>query len=65
MSYVIILHPAVLIYYFHIFITSSVSCAFNNIKPAARLAQSVERLTADREVAGLILGAGPICSVLK
>ena len=29
------------------------------------LAQSVERLTAEREVAGLILGAGPILRVLK
>ena len=32
---------------------------------AAGLAQSVERLTAEREVAGLIPGAGPILRVLK
>ena len=31
----------------------------------ARLAQSVERLTAEREVAGSIPGAGPILGVLK
>ena len=33
--------------------------------PAAGLAQSVERLTAEREVTGLIPGAGPILRVLK
>ena len=33
--------------------------------PAAGLAQSVERLTAEREVAGSIPGAGPILRVLK
>ena len=32
---------------------------------AAGLAQSVERLTAEREVAGSIPGAGPILRVLK
>ena len=32
---------------------------------AAGLAQSVERLTAEREVAGLIRGLGPILRVLK
>ena len=32
---------------------------------AAGLAQSVERLTAEWEVAGLIPGAGPILRVLK
>ena len=32
---------------------------------AAGLAQSVERLTAEREVAGSILGAGPIFRVIK
>ena len=32
---------------------------------AAGLAQAVERLTAEREVAGSILGAGPILRVLK
>ena len=32
---------------------------------AAGLAQSVERLTAEREVAGSILRAGPILRVLK
>ena len=32
---------------------------------AARLAPSVERLTAEREVAGSILGAGPILKFLK
>ena len=32
---------------------------------AARLAQSVERLTAEREVAGSFPGAGPILRVLK
>ena len=32
---------------------------------AAGLAQSVERLTEEREVAGSILGAGPIFRVLK
>ena len=31
----------------------------------ARLAQSVERLTAEREVAGSITGAGPLLRVLK
>ena len=33
--------------------------------PAAGLAQSIERLTAEREVAGSIPGAGPILRVLK
>ena len=33
--------------------------------PAAGLAQSIERLTAAREVAGSIPGAGPILRVLK
>ena len=33
--------------------------------PAAGLPQSAERLIAEREVAGSILGAGPILSVLK
>ena len=32
---------------------------------AAGLAQSVECLTAEREVAGSILGAGPLLRVLK
>ena len=32
---------------------------------AVGLAQSVERLTAEREVAGSISGAGPILRVLK
>ena len=32
---------------------------------AAELAQSVERLTAEREVAGSIPGTGPILRVLK
>ena len=32
---------------------------------AAVLAQSVEHLTAEREVAGSILGAGPVLRVLK
>ena len=32
---------------------------------AAGLAQSVERLTAEQEVTGSILGAGPILRVLK
>ena len=32
---------------------------------AAALAQSVERLTAEREVAGSIPGTGPILRVLK
>ena len=32
---------------------------------AAELAQSVERLTAEREVAGSIPGVGPILRVLK
>ena len=32
---------------------------------AAALAQSVERLTAEREVPGSILGTGPILRVLK
>ena len=32
---------------------------------AAGLAQLVERLTVEREVAGLIPGAGPILKVLK
>ena len=31
----------------------------------AGLAQSVERLTAEREIAGLIPGVGPILRVLK
>ena len=35
------------------------------IMTAAGLAQSVERLTAEREVAGSIPGAGPILWVLK
>ena len=33
--------------------------------PAAGLAQSVERLTAEQKVAGSIPGAGPILGVLK
>ena len=32
---------------------------------AAVLAQSVERVTAEREIAGFIPGAGPILRVLK
>ena len=36
-----------------------------NIFTAAGLAQSVERLTAEREVAGSIPGAGPILRVFK
>ena len=42
----------------------SVSCLFKSVS-AAGLAQSVERLTAEREVAGSIPGAGPILRVLK
>ena len=38
---------------------------FSNSLTAARLAPSVERLTAEREVAGSILGAGPILKFLK
>ena len=36
-----------------------------DIFTAAGLAQSVERLTAEREVAGSIPGAGPILRVFK
>ena len=42
----------------------SVSCLFKSVS-AAGLAQSVEPLTAEREVAGSIPGAGPILRVLK
>ena len=36
-----------------------------NVIGAAGLAQSVERLTAEREVVGSIPGAGPILRVLE
>ena len=38
---------------------------FESQTEQAGLAQSVERMTAEREVAGSILGAGPILRVLK
>ena len=38
---------------------------YNTKVTAAVLAQSVERLTAEREVAGSIPGAGPLLRVLK
>lgn len=34
-------------------------------KPVAGLAQSLERLTAEREISGSIAGAGPIHRVFK
>ena len=37
----------------------------DRIRYVAGLAQSVERLTAEREVAGSIPGAGPLLRVLK
>ena len=36
-----------------------------NVRSKEGLAQSVERLTAEQEVAGSIPGAGPILRVLK
>ena len=41
------------------------AAALSTEHPAAGLPQSAERLIAEREVAGSILGAGPILSVLK
>ena len=38
---------------------------FDNIVDEAGLAQSVERVTAEREVVASIRGAGPILKVLK
>ena len=50
------------------FITSIPFCKdvrFRLFETVAGLAQSVERLTAEREVAGSIPGAGPLLKVLK
>ena len=44
---------------------SSTAAFKKNVKTTAGLAQSVERLTAERVVAGSIPGAGPILRVLK
>ena len=44
---------------------SACVCVFVCLRTAAGLAQSVQRLTAEREVAGSIPGAGPILRVLK
>ena len=53
----------------HIFlfctIVENVSKTRGPVLTAAVLAQSVERLTAGREVAGSIPGAGPLLRVLK
>ena len=48
----------------HFFFLTAVIC-FLNLLTAVVLAQSVECVTAEREVAGSIPGTGPILRVLK
>ena len=45
--------------------TSKYQSHNQDLQGKTELAQREERLTAEREVAGLILGAGPILGVLK